>query len=146
MRECQRPRGERGGPGRTSCWHPPPAAAAHTQRLATRQLDGSAPARGQRRSRSRAEPGDPPAPLVGHLAAWNYFQSVESDENDAFIEAWHAFTGDEDRVTNDPMEAHYIGFNMWVKAVEKAGTTEVDTVIDEIVGVSVPNPQAAIRR
>ena len=79
------------------------------------------------------------APLVGHLAAWNYFQSVESDENDAFIEAWHAFTGDEDRVTNDPMEAHYIGFNMWVKAVEKAGTTDVDTVIDEIIGVSVPN-------
>ncbi len=79
------------------------------------------------------------APLVGHLAAWNYFQSVESDENEAFIEAWHAFTGDENRVTNDPMEAHYIGFNMWVTAVEKAGTTDVDTVIDEIIGVAVPN-------
>jgi urea transport system substrate-binding protein len=79
------------------------------------------------------------APLVGHLAAWNYFQSVESNENDAFIETWQAFTGDENRVTNDPMEAHFIGFNMWVKAVEKAGTTDVDTVIDEIIGVSVPN-------
>ena len=79
------------------------------------------------------------APLVGHLAAWNYFMSVDSEENEEFIEAWHEFIGDEDRVTNDPMEAHYIGFNMWVKAVEKAGTTDPDAVIDAIVGVSVPN-------
>ncbi len=79
------------------------------------------------------------APLVGHLAAWNYFQSVESDENAQFIETWRAFTGDDERVTNDPMEAHYIGFNMWVDAVEKAGTTDVDSVIDSIIGVSVPN-------
>lgn len=78
-------------------------------------------------------------PLVGHLAAWNYFQSVESDENDAFVESWKAYTKNPDRVTNDPMEAHYIGFNMWVKAVEKAGTTDVDQVIDALVGVSVPN-------
>ncbi len=78
-------------------------------------------------------------PLVGHLAAWNYFMSVESDVNDEFIEDWHAFIGDEDRVTNDPMEAHYIGFNMWVEAVEKAGTTDADAVIDSIVGVTVPN-------
>ena len=78
-------------------------------------------------------------PLVGHLAAWNYFMSVESDENDEFIEAWTGFIGDEDRVTNDPMEAHYIGFNMWVEAVEKAGTTDADAVIDSIIGVSVPN-------
>ncbi len=78
-------------------------------------------------------------PLVGHLAAWNYFMSVESDINDEFIEAWHAFTGDEDRVTNDPMEAHFIGFNMWVKAVEAAGTTDPDAVIDAMVGVAVPN-------
>ena len=78
-------------------------------------------------------------PLVGHLAAWNYFMSADTDANEAFIEAWHAFIGDEDRVTNDPMEAHYIGFNMWVKAVEAAGTTDADAVIDSIVGVSVPN-------
>lgn len=78
-------------------------------------------------------------PLVGHLAAWNYFQSVDTEINAEFIETWKAFIGDEDRVTNDPMEAHYIGFNMWVKAVEKAGTTDVDTVIDEIIGVAVPN-------
>ena len=79
------------------------------------------------------------APLVGHLAAWNYFMSVEADENDEFIDAWQAFVGSEDRVTNDPMEAHYIGFNMWVKAVEKAGTTDADAVADAIIGVSVPN-------
>lgn len=78
-------------------------------------------------------------PLVGHLAAWNYFMSVDTPENDAFIEKWHKFIGNDDRVTNDPMEAHYIGFNMWVKAVEKAGTTDPDAVIDALIGVSVPN-------
>lgn len=78
-------------------------------------------------------------PLVGHLAAWNYFQSVETEANAKFVEQWKTFIGDEKEVTNDPMEAHYIGFNMWVKAVEKAGTTDVDSVIDSIVGVSVPN-------
>jgi urea transport system substrate-binding protein len=78
-------------------------------------------------------------PLVGHLAAWNYFMSVDTPENADFIAKWHAFIGDESRVTNDPMEAHYIGFNMWVKAVEKAGSTDPDAVIDAIIGVSVPN-------
>ncbi|MEX0729155.1 MAG: urea ABC transporter substrate-binding protein [Aquisalimonadaceae bacterium] len=78
-------------------------------------------------------------PLVGHMAAWNYFMSVDTPENAAFIENWHAFIEDTDRVTNDPMEAHYVGFNMWVKAVEKAGTTDVDAVIDAMVGVQVPN-------
>jgi urea transport system substrate-binding protein len=78
-------------------------------------------------------------PLVGHLAAWNYFMSVDTDENAEFIEKWHAFIGSEDRVTNDPMEAHYIGFNMWVKAVEAAGTTDTDAVIAAMDGVAVPN-------
>lgn len=78
-------------------------------------------------------------PLVGHLAAWNYFMSVDTPENDEFIDTWIEFIGDENEVTNDPMEAHYIGFNMWVKAVEAAGTTDPDAVIDSIVGVSVPN-------
>ena len=54
-------------------------------------------------------------PLVGHLAAWNYFQSVDVPENKAFIEKWRTFTKNPKRVTNDPMEAHVIGFNMWVK-------------------------------
>jgi urea transport system substrate-binding protein len=78
-------------------------------------------------------------PLVGHLAAWNYFQSVESDENEAFIAQWKEYIGDDKRVTNDPMEATYIGFEMWVKAVEKAGTTEVDAVGEAMVGLAVPN-------
>ena len=78
-------------------------------------------------------------PLVGHLAAWNYFMSVESPENDAFIDAWHKFIKNDKRVTNDPMEAHYIGFNMWVEAVKKAGTTDSDAVAEAIMGVAVPN-------
>ncbi len=78
-------------------------------------------------------------PLVGHLAAWNYFMSVTSPENDAFIKSWKAFIKDPRRVTNDPMEAHYIGFKMWVKAVEQAGTTDVDAVREAMYGISVPN-------
>ncbi len=78
-------------------------------------------------------------PLVGHLAAWNYFMSDKSPENAAFIKQWKAFTKNPKRVSNDPMEAHYIGFNMWVKAVEAAGTTKADDVIDTLVGISVPN-------
>ena len=78
------------------------------------------------------------ANLVGHLAAWNYFQSAESDLNDAFIKDWKATMGD-NRVTNDPMEAHVIGFEMYVKAVEKAGTTDVDAVREAMYGLKVPN-------
>ena len=78
-------------------------------------------------------------PLVGHLAAWNYFMSVENDANAEFIKSWKAFIKDEKRVTNDPMEAHVIGFQMWVKAVEKAGTPDVDKVIDAMIGIEVPN-------
>ncbi|MCZ0960106.1 urea ABC transporter substrate-binding protein [Paracoccus benzoatiresistens] len=77
--------------------------------------------------------------LVGHLAAWNYFQTADTPENAAFIEEWHKFIGDDKRVTNDPMEATMIGFNAWVAAVEKAGTTDVDPVLEAIVGVEVPN-------
>ncbi|MBB3978025.1 urea transport system substrate-binding protein [Rhizobium azooxidifex] len=79
------------------------------------------------------------APLVGHLAAWNYFQSVDNPANAEFIKTWKAYTKNDKRVTNDPMEAHYIGFNMWLKAVEKAGTTDTDAVLDAMIGVSVPN-------
>ena len=78
-------------------------------------------------------------PLVGHLAAWNYFMSVESAENEAFIDRWHAFIKNDDRVTNDPMEAHYIGFNMWVQAVKQAGTTDVDAVRQAMYGQKVRN-------
>jgi urea transport system substrate-binding protein len=78
-------------------------------------------------------------PLVGHLAAWNYFMSVDDPANAAFIESWHKFIKDDKRVTNDPMEAHKIGFDLWVKAVEKAGTTDPDKVIDAIVGLETNN-------
>jgi urea transport system substrate-binding protein len=78
-------------------------------------------------------------PLVGHLAAWNYFQSVKDPANDAFIKQWKAFTKNPKRVTNDPMEAHVIGFKMWVKAVEKAKTTDVNKVTDAMIGIEVPN-------
>ncbi|MET0071226.1 MAG: urea ABC transporter substrate-binding protein [Candidatus Thiodiazotropha sp.] len=78
-------------------------------------------------------------PLVGHLAAWNYFQSVDDATNDEFITKWKAFIKDDKRVTNDPMEATYIGFNMWVKAVEKAGTTDVDKVEQAMIGITTPN-------
>ena len=78
-------------------------------------------------------------PLVGHLAAWNYFQSVDSPVNAEFIAKWKAFVGDADRTTNDPMEAHYIGFNLWAQAVEKAGTTEVDAVLAALPGTTTPN-------
>ncbi len=79
------------------------------------------------------------APLVGHLAAWNYFQSAESDVNDEFIKKWKKFIKSEKRVTNDPMEATYIGFKAWVKAVEKAKTTDVDKVREAMYGIKVPN-------
>jgi len=79
------------------------------------------------------------APLVGHLAAWNYFQSVDAPVNAEFVKQWKAFIKDDKRVSNDPMEAHFIGFNMWVEAVTKAGTTDPDKVGEEIIGVSVPN-------
>ncbi|MDF0594496.1 urea ABC transporter substrate-binding protein [Psychromarinibacter halotolerans] len=77
--------------------------------------------------------------LVGHLAAWNYFMSADTDANEEFIAAWHEFIGDDARVTNDPMEAHYIGFNMWVNAVTEAGTTDVDAVREAMWGQEFPN-------
>lgn len=78
-------------------------------------------------------------PLVGHLAAWNYFMSIDTTKNAEFIKTWHDYIKDPKRVTNDPMEAHYIGFNMWVKAVEKAGSTDPDAVQKAIIGVEFPN-------
>ena len=76
--------------------------------------------------------------LVGHLAAWNYFQSADTDANAEWVGAWKARMGD-DRVTNDPMEAHYIGFNMWVNAATEAGTTDVDAVRTAMYGQEFPN-------
>src|SRR6266853_2037655 len=78
-------------------------------------------------------------PLVGHLTAWNYFQSIKDKGNDEFIAKWKAFTKNPKRVTNDPMEAHVIGFAMWVKAVEKVKSTDPDKVIDALRGTEAPN-------
>ncbi len=78
-------------------------------------------------------------PLVGHLAAWNYFQSVDTPANRDFIARWRAFKKNERAVTNDPMEAHVIGFAMWVKAVEAAGTTDATAVRRAMIGIAVPN-------
>jgi urea transport system substrate-binding protein len=78
-------------------------------------------------------------PLVGHLAAWNYFMSISAPANKAFIDQWHAYIKKPKRTTNDPMEAHYIGFNLWVKAVEKAHSTDVEKVLAALPGLEVPN-------
>src|SRR5712675_864665 len=78
-------------------------------------------------------------PLVGHLAAWNYFQSIKDKGNEEFIAKWKAFTKNPKRTTNDPMEAHVIGFAMWVAAVQKAGTTDTDKVIAALPGTKAPN-------
>lgn len=85
-------------------------------------------------------------PLVGHLAAWNYFQSVDVPANEEFITAWQTFMGDAEKVTNDPMEATVIGFNLWVAAVEKAGTTDTDAVLDAIIGLETPNLTGGIAK
>ena len=85
-------------------------------------------------------------PLVGHLAAWNYFMSVDTKENKAFIKKWNAYVkknnlpGGSKRVTNDPMEATYIGIKMWAQAVKQAGTTNVDAVRQAIGGQTVQSP------
>src|SRR5207302_8253767 len=78
-------------------------------------------------------------PLLGHLAAWNYFESIKSPLNAAFIKEWHGFIKNDKRTTNDPMEAHYIGFNMWVKAVEKVKSTDPDKVIEALPGIQAAN-------
>ena len=66
--------------------------------------------------------------LAGHLVASNYFQSIKSPENDAFVKMWDEFNGGRKQPTNDPMEATLIGFRMWAQAVAQAGTTDVDAV------------------
>jgi urea transport system substrate-binding protein len=85
-------------------------------------------------------------PLVGELAAWNYFESINTPANKAFIQQWHAFIKNPKRTTNDPMEAHYIGFNLWVKAVTKAGTTDPEKVIATLPGLETPNLTGGIAK
>jgi urea transport system substrate-binding protein len=85
-------------------------------------------------------------PLVGHLAAWNYFESIKTPANTAFINQWHAFIKNPKRTTNDPMEATYIGFNLWVKAVEKIKSTDPEKVIAALPGTETPNLTGGIAK
>ena len=85
-------------------------------------------------------------PLLGHLAAWNYFMSIKNPENEAFIKKYKDYAkakklpNFETVVTNDPMEATYVGIHMWKQAVEKAKSTEVDKVIDAMGGQKFKAP------
>ena len=85
-------------------------------------------------------------PLVGHLASWNYFQSLKNKENKAFIKMYKDWAksaklpNPSSVVTNDPMEATYIGIHMWKQAVEQAGTTDVDKVIAAVGGQTFKAP------
>jgi len=89
-------------------------------------------------------------PLVGHLAAWNYFESVKSPENDAFVKKWkdyavkHKLPNADKAVTNDPMEATYVGIYMWKAAVEKAKSTDTDKVIAAMAGQTFKAPSGFI--
>jgi urea transport system substrate-binding protein len=85
-------------------------------------------------------------PLLGHLAAWNYFESISTPANKAFIDQWHTFIKNPKRTTNDPMEAHYIGFNLWVKAVQQAKTTDVEKVLAALPGIETPNLTGGIAK
>jgi urea transport system substrate-binding protein len=78
--------------------------------------------------------------LLGHLAAWNYFESVKNPVNTAFINQWHSFIKNDKRVTNDPMEATYIGFKMWTQAVRQAGTADINAVRQAMYGQKVKAP------
>ena len=85
-------------------------------------------------------------PLVGHLAAWNYFMSIKNPANDAFKKQWAEYSkakklpGADKPLTNDPMEATYIGIHMWKQAVEKAKSTDTDKVIAAMAGQTFPAP------
>jgi len=79
-------------------------------------------------------------PLVGHLTAWSYFQSINTPENKVFVDKWHAYTKDPKRVTNDPMESGYLLINMWAHAVQQAGTTDVNAVRQALMGQKMKSP------
>ncbi len=91
-------------------------------------------------------------PLVGHLAAWNYFMSIKSPANTEFIKKWSAYAkakklpGSDKPLTNDPMEATYIGINMWKQAVEKAGSTDTDKVIAAMAGQTFNAPSGIVSK
>ena len=77
--------------------------------------------------------------IAGHLTSWNYYQTTETPENEAFVEAYKAEYG-EDRVTDDPIEAAYFQVYLWAAAVEAAGTTDVDAVREAAAGIEFDAP------
>lgn len=85
-------------------------------------------------------------PLVGHLAAWNYFMSVKNPANDDFKKKWAAYAkakklpGADKPLTNDPMEAAYVGMHMWAQAVTKAKSTDTDKVVAAMGGQTFAAP------
>ncbi len=81
--------------------------------------------------------------VVGQLVAWNYYETVDTPENTAFVKAFKAKYG-EDRVTSDPMEAGYFGVYLWKAAVEKAGTTDVDAVRAAAGGITFAAPEGTV--
>lgn len=81
--------------------------------------------------------------LEGHLAAWNYFQTTDTPENETFVNNYKAAYG-EDRVTADPIEAGYISVYLWAKAVEAAGTTDVDAVREAAAGLQFQAPEGMV--
>jgi urea transport system substrate-binding protein len=78
--------------------------------------------------------------IAGHMAAWNYFHAIDRRENRDFIAAWRRFTGRREAMTNDSMEATWIGFHLWTEAVEAAGTTETAKVRDALGGRMIAAP------
>jgi urea transport system substrate-binding protein len=81
--------------------------------------------------------------LVGHLAAWNYFQSMKTPENDVFVKNYKARYG-KDRVTDDPIEAGYFGVYLWAEAVKKAKTTDLKKVRESVKGISYKAPEGLV--
>ncbi len=91
-------------------------------------------------------------PLVGHLAAWNYFMSLKNPSNDAFKKQWADYArakklpSADKPLTNDPMEATYIGIHMWAQAVEKAKSTDTDKVIAAMAGQTFKAPSGFVAK
>jgi urea transport system substrate-binding protein len=81
--------------------------------------------------------------VVGQLVAWNYYETVDTPENTAFVKAFKAKYG-ENRVTSDPMEAGYFGVYLWKAAVEKAGSTDVDAVRAAADGITFAAPEGTV--
>jgi urea transport system substrate-binding protein len=84
-------------------------------------------------------------PLVGHLASWNYFMSLKTPENLKWIKAYKGWAGKhaipaKQAVTDDPMMHAYIHTHLWAKAVQKAGTADVDKVLKALEGLEIDSP------